>query len=41
MQIVSNGDNLHEMSSHVCCENKKKYITNLLFAKFDQRKVIC
>ena len=33
MQIVSSGDNLHEMSNHVSGKNKKN-IKNLSFAEF-------
>ena len=39
MQIVSIGDNLHEMSNHVFWENKK-YVTYLSSAEFAQRVVM-
>ena len=35
MQIVSNGDNLHEMSNSVFCVNLK-YVINLSSAEFSQ-----
>ena len=38
MQIVSNGDNLHEMSNSVFRENKKNII-NLLSAELAQSTV--
>ena len=38
MQIVSNGDNLHEMSNLFSGKNKK-HIVNLLSAEFAQRVV--
>ena len=37
MQIVSSGDNLHEMSNPVFLEKKKKKITNMNSAEFAQR----
>ena len=37
MQIVSNGDNLHEMSNQV--QENKEYVTNLSSAEFTQRVV--
>ena len=42
MQIVSNGDNLHEISNHVSWEKygkNKKNITNLLSAELAQGEV--
>ena len=36
MQIVSNGDNLHEMSNPVCWEKNKKSIIDLLSAELAQ-----
>ena len=36
MQIVPNGDNLHEMSELVFCEKLEKIITNLLSAELAQ-----
>ena len=38
MQIVSNGDNLHEMSNPVLCENKKS-VTSLSSADLARRVV--
>ena len=38
MQIVSNGDNLHEISNPVSGENKENII-NLLSAELDQKVV--
>ena len=37
MQIVSNGDNLHEMSNPVSWENNKKKIINISSADLAQR----
>ena len=39
MQIVPNGDNLHEMSEPVFCEKLEKIITNLLSAELAKRVV--
>ena len=39
MQIVSNGDNLHEMSIPVFLEKKKKNIINLSSAELAPRVV--
>ena len=39
MQIVSTGDNLHEMSNAVFWGKNKKNITNLSFAELGQRVV--
>ena len=36
MQIVSNGDNLHEMSSPVFWEKNKKNITNFVVCWISQ-----
>ena len=36
MQIVSTGDNLHEMSKHVFKENKKKYFNMMSAENFTQ-----
>ena len=40
MQIVSSGDNLHEISNLICWEKNKKNITNLSSAEFTQRVVM-
>ena len=37
MQIVSLGDNLHEMSNPIFCDKSENYFTNLLSAVFGQR----
>ena len=39
MQIVSIGDNLHEMSNPIFWEKKKKIITNLSSPELAQREV--
>ena len=39
MQIVSNGDNLHEMLNPVFWEKNKKNIINLSFAELTKRVV--
>ena len=39
MQIVSNGDNLHEMSNPVFLEKKSENFINLSSAEFAQRMI--